>query len=384
MDMTTRLAILGSTGSIGSQTLDVVRQLPERFSVVALAAGNNLDLLGEQVSEFRPSLISTSSTEHQLHYPDCECLNGDDGLTSVATHPDADMVVVATTGHSAIVPTIKALRAGKQVALANKEVIVCAGEILMAEADAAGIEIRPIDSEHSAIWQCLQSRGTSDDIHRITLTASGGALRDVPLEQLPDVTAEQALAHPNWVMGAKVTIDSATLMNKGLEVIEARWLFRTGFDRIDVAIHPQSLIHSMVTYVDGSTMAQLGIPDMRVPIQYALTAPERVAAPDRLLDPVQMGTLEFRAPDLQRFPALKLAYQAGRAGLTFPTVLSAVDEIAVDRFLAGEIRFGDITTLVDRTLDAHTPPESTLTLDAIGEADKWAREYANSLISQLR
>jgi 1-deoxy-D-xylulose-5-phosphate reductoisomerase len=380
--MTTRLAILGSTGSIGRQTLDVVRELPERFSVVALAAGSNLDLLDEQIREFGPSLISTAAAEPDFRPPDCECMDGDSGLTAVATHPDADMVVVATTGHSAIVPTIKALRAGKQVALANKEVIVCAGEIIMSEAYAAGIDIRPIDSEHSAIWQCLLARGTADEVSMITLTASGGALRDLPVDELPDVTAEQALAHPNWVMGAKVTIDSATLMNKGLEVIEARWLFNTDFDHISVVIHPQSLIHSMVTFRDGSTIAQLGIPDMRVPIQYALTAPERVAAPERHLDLLSMGTLEFRPPDLQRFPALNLAYQAGRAGLTFPTVLSAVDEIAVERFLAGQIRFGEITELVDRTLQAHTPPDNRVTLEAIYESDAWARSFAVSAIKQ--
>lgn len=381
MAMTTRLAILGSTGSIGQQTLDVVRQLPERFSVVALAAGSNLDLLGDQVQEFRPSLISTISADQSHNFPDCECMNGDSGLSAVATHPDADMVVVATTGHSAIVPTIQALREGKEVALANKEVIVCAGEIIMREAVEAGIAIRPIDSEHSAIWQCLLARGTTDDVAKITLTASGGALRDIPLDQLPDVTVDQALAHPNWVMGAKVTIDSATLMNKGLEVIEARWLFDTEFDNLDVVIHPQSLIHSMVTFTDGSTMAQLGIPDMRVPIQYALTAPERIAAPDRHLDLTAMGTLEFRPPDLERFPALKLANQAGRAGLTYPTVLSAVDEIAVDQFLAGNIRFGDITDLVDRTLQAHIPSGTQVTLEAIQEADRWAREFADQLIA---
>lgn len=382
--MTTRLAILGSTGSIGRQTLDVVRQRPERFSVVALAAGSNLDLLDEQIREFQPSLISTVSAAPSFHPLNCECMDGDNGLTAVASHPDADMVVVATTGHSAIVPTIEALRAGKEVALANKEVIVCAGEIIMREAAAAGIDIRPIDSEHSAIWQCLLARGTTDDVSLITLTASGGALRDLPIDQLSDVTAEQALAHPNWVMGAKVTIDSATLMNKGLEVIEARWLFNTSFDHINVVIHPQSLVHSMVTFSDGSTIAQIGIPDMRVPIQYALTAPERIAAPDRHLDLLSMGTLEFRPPDLQRFPALELAYQAGRAGMTFPTVLSAVDEVAVDQFLAGHIRFGQITELVDRTLQAHTPPDSRVTLEAIQEADAWARSFAMRAIEQGR
>ncbi len=380
--MTTRLAILGSTGSIGSQTLDVVRSLPEYFSVVALAAGSNLDLLDEQVREFKPTTVSTSTPCEPSRFSGCDVVCEDEGLMAVATHPDADIVVVATTGHSAIVPTLKALEAGKEVALANKEVVVCAGELLIPAADAAGIEIRPIDSEHSAIWQCLKSRGTTDDVQAITLTASGGALRDLPIAQLPDVTAEQALAHPNWVMGAKVTIDSATLMNKGLEVIEAHWLFRTDYDRIDVVVHPQSLIHSMVTYCDGSTMAQLGIPDMRVPIQYALSYPERLPAPDRHLNLAEMGTLEFRKPDEQRFPALSLAYQAGRAGSTYPTVLSAVDEVAVDAFLAGQIRFGQITALIHEILDLHHPDSGRLTLEAIHEADDWARSRAAEMIQR--
>lgn len=380
--MTTRLAILGSTGSIGSQTLDVVRSLPEHFSVVALAAGSNLDLLDEQVREFKPATVSTSLPCDPSRYHGCEVVCEDEGLNAVATHPDADMVVVATTGHSAIVPTLNALEAGKDVALANKEVIVCAGELLIPAADAAGIEIRPVDSEHSAIWQCLKSRGTTDDIHAITLTASGGALRDTPIHQLPDVTVDQALAHPNWVMGAKVTIDSATLINKGLEVIEAHWLFRTDYDRIDVVIHPQSLIHSMVTYCDGSTMAQLGIPDMHVPIQYALTHPNRLPAPNRHLNLAEMGTLEFRKPDEKRFPSLPLAYQAGRAGSTYPTVFSAVDEVAVDAFLGGEIKFGQITSLIDEVLNTHQPANGPLTLEAIHEADGWARSRAVSIIRQ--
>jgi 1-deoxy-D-xylulose-5-phosphate reductoisomerase len=380
--MTTRLAILGSTGSIGRQTLDVVRSLPDHFTIAALAAGSNLDLLEEQVREFRPSLVSTSEPCDAGRFAPCEVLCNNEGLLSVALHEDADIVVVATTGHSAIIPTLQALKAGKEVALANKEVVVCAGEILMATADEVGTEIRPIDSEHSAIWQCLKARGSTADIARITLTASGGALRDLPLEQVSRATADKALAHPNWVMGAKVTIDSATLMNKGLEVIEAHWLFRTGYDQIDVVIHPQSLVHSMVTYIDGSTIAQLGVPDMRVPIQYALTHPERVAAPDRYLDLQAMGTLEFEHPDRERYPALDLAYQAGWAGSTYPTVLSAVDEVAVDAFLQNKIHFGAITSLVARALEEHTPGSGDLSLDAVQEADDWARRVASHWINQ--
>jgi 1-deoxy-D-xylulose-5-phosphate reductoisomerase len=382
--MTTRLAILGSTGSIGRQTLDVARLLPDHFSIVALAAGSNLDLLAEQVREFGPELISTAHECDDARFTTCDRVYGDEGLSAVATHPAADIVVIATTGHSAIKPTLDALRAGKEIALANKEVVVCAGEILMQAAEECQLEIRPVDSEHSAIWQCLKARGTTDDVERITLTASGGALRDVPIEQLAGVTVEQALAHPNWAMGPKVTIDSATLMNKGLEVIEAHWLFQTSYDRIDVVIHPQSLIHSMVTYCDGSTVAQLGIPDMRVPIQYALTHPDRVASPDRHLKLAEIGTLEFREPDRTRFPALDLAYQAGRAGSTFPTVLSAVDEIAVDAFLESAITFGDITELVDHVLNQHRPEPGALTLDAIYRADSWARSTARERITKLR
>jgi 1-deoxy-D-xylulose-5-phosphate reductoisomerase len=380
--MTKRLAILGSTGSIGRQTLDIVRERPDDFDVVALAAGANLEVLDEQVREFAPSMVSTSQPCESGRFEPCEVLCDDEGLLAVATHPKADIVVVATTGHSAIVPTLEAIKAGKEIALANKEVIVCAGELLTATADAAGTEIRPIDSEHSAIWQCLKARGETDDISRITLTASGGALRDLPIDELPTVTANQALAHPNWVMGAKVTIDSATLMNKGLEVIEAHWLFRTAFDQIEVVIHPQSIVHSMVTYIDGSTIAQLGIPDMHVPIQYALTYPKRVTSPERHLDLLNMGTLEFMPPDHERYPALKLAYDAGRTGLTYPTVLSAVDEVAVAAFLDGHISFGDISELVERALDQHSPESNVVELEAIQNADAWAREFTNAWISR--
>ncbi|MEX2425761.1 MAG: 1-deoxy-D-xylulose-5-phosphate reductoisomerase [Thermomicrobiaceae bacterium] len=382
--MTTRLAILGSTGSIGRQTLDIVRTLPEHFSVVALAAGSNLDLLDQQVREFSPDMVSTTTPCDPQRYAQCDVLRNDEGLSAVATHPEADIVVIATSGHSAIRPTLEALYAGKEIALANKEVVVCAGEILMQAARECRTEIRPVDSEHSAIWQCLKARGGTDDVERITLTASGGALRDLPLGDLPAVTVDQALNHPNWAMGPKVTIDSATLMNKGLEVIEAHWLFGIEYDRIDVVIHPQSLIHSMVTYSDGSTLAQLGVPDMRVPIQYALTHPNRIASPDRHLKLSELGILEFREPDRHRFPALELAYQAGRSGSTYPTVLSAADDAAVDAFLQNRIKFGDITALVERVVSQHQPETSPLTLDSIQHADEWARGYAKTLIAQLQ
>lgn len=379
--MTTRLAILGSTGSIGRQTLDVVREHRDHFDVVALAAGDNLDVLAAQVKEFQPRLVSTLQPCDEDRFPGCHCVCSEDGLLEVATTGDADIVVVATTGHSAIKPTLAAVRAGKQVALANKEVVVCAGELLMGAAREAGVAIRPVDSEHSAIWQCLLGERGPRRPERITLTASGGALRTLPAVQLPHVTVEQALAHPNWTMGPKVTIDSATLMNKGLEVIEAHWLFDMPYDQLDVVIHPQSIIHSLVTFADGSTLAQLGIPDMRIPIQYALTYPDRLPAPGRHLNLAEMGPLEFSAPDRERYPALDLAYAAGRAGGTYPTVLSASDEVAVEAFLAGDITYGQLIDTVQAVLDIHRPEPGALSLEMIDRADSWARSEADERIT---
>lgn len=378
--MTTALAILGSTGSVGRQTLDVVREHPDRFRVAGLAAGGNLSVLAEQVREFSPTVVSTGEQCDADLFAPCRALFSDDGLLEIATLDEADIVVVATSGHSAIKPTLAALQAGKQVALANKEVVVCAGEILMGASRESGIDIRPVDSEHSAIWQCLAGRHSDRDVARITLTASGGALRHLRIDQLQDVTVEQAMAHPNWAMGAKITIDSASLMNKGLEVIEAHWLFDIPYGALDVVIHPQSIVHSMVTFTDGSTLAQLGVHDMRLPIQYALTYPERVPAPNRHLDLTEMGVLEFSPPDLDRFPALRLARRAGEAGSTYTTVLSAADEVAVQAFLDHRIRFGEITNLVEATLEQHRPSSGPLTLDAIDEADHWARRTAESRI----
>jgi 1-deoxy-D-xylulose-5-phosphate reductoisomerase len=380
--MTIKLAILGSTGSIGRQTLDVVREHPDRFRVVSLAAGNNLELLASQVREFQPKIVSTTEPCDPDKFAPSQAFCSDEGLLEVATADDVDMVVVATSGHSAIKPTLAALRAGKQIALANKEVVVCAGEIVMGTASECGIEIRPVDSEHSAIWQCLASRRAESEVTRITITGSGGALRDLPVDQFPGVTVEQALAHPNWRMGPKVTIDSATLMNKGLEVIEAHWLFDTPYDALDVVIHPQSIVHSMVTYTDGSTLAQLARHDMRIPIQYALTYPERIAAPDRHLNLAELGVLEFHPPDLERYPALTLARTAGEAGSTYPTVLSAADEVAVQAFLDERIQFGEIIALVQSAMDEHRAPTGALTLEAIDDADQWARSATEQKIQK--
>ncbi|MEA2512857.1 MAG: 1-deoxy-D-xylulose-5-phosphate reductoisomerase [Thermomicrobiales bacterium] len=376
------VAVLGSTGSIGRQTLDVVAQLPERFRIVALAAGANHELLAEQVRQFQPDVVARDDTSAgDLGPTTATCLSGSDGLIAAATHPDADIVVVATSGHAAIMPTYRAIEAGKTIALANKETIVCAGELIMPLAARHGVEIRPVDSEHSAIWQALGAP-RRDDVARLILTASGGPFRTTPREQLASVTAEEALAHPTWRMGGKITIDSATLMNKGLELIEAHWLFAVPYDNIDVLVHPESIVHSIVEFVDGSQLAQLSLPDMRLPIQYALTYPEHASGPCRRLDLAEVGALHFERPDLDCFPALTLARRAGEQGMTYPTVLSAADEVAVEAFLAGRIPFLGIAAIVNDVLDAHTP--SALTdVAVVFEADAWARRMAANLVSSI-
>ncbi len=376
--MPIRLAILGSTGSIGRSTLEVVDAHPDKLSVVALAAGRSAALLRAQTERYCPTLVSLDDDGATDWRPDgVERFFGAAGLRAVATHPDADIVVVATSGHASIEPTLAALRAGKIVALANKETIVCAGELVTAVVSKAGDRLRPIDSEHSAIWQCLETARPGAEPERILLTASGGPFRTTPMAQLRAMTAADALKHPTWNMGSKVTIDSATLMNKGLETIEARWLFDMPYDRIDVVVNPQSVVHSYIEYQDGSLIAQLGPADMRLPIQYALSYPERWSNPFRRADLPTVGRLDFATPDLIRFPALRLAREAGEAGNTYPTALSAVDEVVVERFLRGEIGFLDIPALVERALDAHRP-DGPLTLESIQAADQWAREFARS------
>ncbi|MFS8530705.1 1-deoxy-D-xylulose-5-phosphate reductoisomerase [Sphaerobacter thermophilus] len=379
--MRQRLAILGSTGSIGRQTLAVVDHLPDRFEVVALAAGHNAELLQEQVDRYRPRLVSVADGCDPRTIQAPEVLSGAEGLEAVATMPEADIVVVATSGHSAIRPTLEAIRRGKTIALANKEAIVCAGEILVGEARRRGVEIRPVDSEHSAVWQCLSVRHQESEVERVTLTASGGPFRDTPAAELATVTVEQAMAHPTWRMGSKVTVDSATLMNKGLEVIEAHWLFDLPYERIDTVIHPQSIVHALVSFADGSVVAHLAVPDMRLPIQYALTYPERPPAPHLRLDIAALGRLEFSPPDPERFPALELARAAGEAGSTYPTVLSSADEVAVAAFIAGRLGFTGIVDVVRAVLDRHQPAPGPLTLEAIAEADAWARREAETLIA---
>ena len=375
------LAILGSTGSIGRQTLDVVRGLRGRFRVLGLAAGRNRTLLEDQVREFLPALV-WSDGENDYDY-----LRAALGpvtpqwatMEEMSVHPEVDIVLVATTGKAGLFPTLAALRAGKVVALANKEVLVMAGHVITAAARQGGGELRPIDSEHSAIWQCLWGEEPTS-VARLILTASGGAFRDKTLEELRRVTPEEALRHPTWQMGRKVTVDSATLLNKGLEAIEARWLFGVPFGRIEVVMHRQSIVHSLVEFSDGSIKAQLGMPDMRLPIQCALAYPERLPCPSvPRLDLVQVGLLEFALPDLKRFPCLKLALEAGSRGATYPAVLAAADEVAVEQFLAGRTGFMDIASVLDGALGAHRP-SSDESLDAVLEADQWARAWAEDWV----
>ncbi len=367
MDNTVKkIAVLGSTGSIGQQTLQVVRALSHRFQIVGLAAGKNLDLLAKQIKEFKPRFVyyQAQKAQPQLASADYELLP----LEDIACHPEADTVVIATSGKAGLSATLAAVKAGKTVALANKESLVMAGEIITGEAKLNAARILPIDSEHSAIWQCLE--GETQPAAQIILTASGGPFRRYSSAQIEGVTARQALKHPSWQMGEKVTIDSATLMNKGLEIIEAHWLFNMPFDNIRVIIHPQSIIHSMVEFVDGSIKAQLSYPDMRLPIQYALSYPERLPNPELpRLAWDNLKELTFEQPDLDRFPCFRLAVEAGRKGGTNPAVLCAADEVAIELFLSQAIKFTDIARLVEQALEehqtiAHPTLEEILTVDA--------------------
>lgn len=374
-----RLVIVGSTGSIGQQTLDVVRAFPERFRVVGLACGENVKLLREQEAEFRPGSAWCREDVGIGGIGDARLLPPED----MASDLEADIVVVATSGRSGLQATLAAVRAGRTVALANKEVLVAAGEIVMEEARLHGAEILPIDSEHSAIWQCLVGEDVGG-IARLVLTASGGAFRLKGIEELGAVSAEDALRHPTWQMGTKVTVDSATLMNKGMEVIEAHWLFDVPYSRIEVVVHPQSVIHSIVEFVDGSSKAQMSMPDMRLPIQYALTYPERWESPfRRVIDYCELGSLEFEAVDLERFPCLRLAVEAGERGGTYPAVLSAADEVAVELFLGKRIGFMEIPALVERTLEAHVSTSSP-SIDEVLAADSWAREVTSGSVGMAR
>ena len=386
-----QLAILGSTGSIGKQCLSVVESLPGRFGVVALAAGGNLEQLARQIARHKPELVSVGDAKKAdelavllqgkgisplpaIHY-------AREGMLAVGTHSKPDIVVSAAVGVVGLEATYEAVKLGKTVALSNKEVLVAAGELVMAAANKAGRELLPVDSEHNAVHQCLRG-GTHGEVRRLVLTASGGPFRKTPLAELASVTPEQALAHPNWRMGNRITIDSATMMNKGFEVIEARWLFGMRPDQIDVVIHPQSTIHSMVEYVDGSVLAQLGPTDMRMPIQYALTYPERVASNDVALDWSKLKRLDFGKVSTRRFPCVRLAREAMKKGGAFPCALNAADEIAVAAFLERRLPFLGIPEVIERVL-GRMPRVGFAKMDDVLTADSEARRMAREEVERL-
>ncbi|MCL4544673.1 MAG: 1-deoxy-D-xylulose-5-phosphate reductoisomerase [Chloroflexi bacterium] len=378
MDDLLRIAILGSTGSVGRQSLEVARAHPDKVKVIGLAARTNATLLEDQIAEFHPAAACLSSqSEWSSSVEGVEMFHGARGLVELATLHAVDLVVAATSGSEGFQPLIAAIRAGKKIALANKEALVMAGQLVVHEAKAAGCLLRPVDSEHSAIWQCLQGE-RRQNVEGVTLTASGGPFRTWAAEELAVVTPSQALKHPVWSMGSKITIDSATLMNKGLEVIEAHWLFDLPFSRIRVAIHPQSVIHSLVHFADGSLKAQLGTPDMRLPISYALSWPDRWHTEQPVVDLLQIQPLTFFEPDFERFPLLRLAMTAGELGHTYPTALCAADEVAVNAFLRGEISWTRMHAVIEQTLDQHTQVADP-SLEEILAADAEARNVAQSL-----
>ena len=371
------VVLLGSTGSIGTSTCKVTKDLPDDIRLIGLAAGRNTKLLREQVEQFSPSAISINCPDVAKELANefngkPEVFYGEEGLLKLATLPEADIVLIAIVGTAGLQPALAAIRAGKDIAVASKEILVMAGEIVMAEARKHGVKVLAVDSEHSAIFQCLEGK-PPESVRQIWLTASGGPFRERPADEFADITVEQALKHPSWEMGRKITIDSATLFNKGLEMIEARWLFDIAMPRVRVVVHPQSVIHSMVEFVDGSMLAQLSTPDMCLPIQYALTYPARTASDRVQTSLAEIGRLDFEEPDNDRFPALNLARRAGEVGGTLPAVLNAANEIAVEAFCAGEISFTEITTTVARAMDAH----ELVAQPSLGEilvADAWARE----------
>lgn len=386
--MIKNISVLGSTGSIGVNTLNVVRQFPDRFNVRALGAGRNIELLKEQALEFRPKIVSVADQQlrkallPQLEPEGIQVLCGQEGLAEVATYSDVQIVLSALVGAQGFLPTLKAISAGKDIALANKETLVVAGPIIADEVARTGVRLLPVDSEHSAIWQCLQGAG-KETVRKLVLTASGGPFLQRDRSSFDSITISQALDHPNWRMGKKITIDSATLMNKGLEMIEAHYLFDEPIEKLDVIIHPQSIIHSMVEFVDGSVIAQLGISDMRMPIQLALTHPERWENDLPSINLTEIGRLEFFEPDLHKFPCLKLAQEALKTGGSMTAVLNAANEIAVESFLDDRIPFTSIPHVVEGTMEQHHP-KSHPTLDDVLKADEWARDCAQKIVSSIQ
>src|SRR6267142_2043678 len=375
------VVLLGSTGSIGTSTLRVAEDLPDRIRLIGLAAGGNAELLAKQTLKHRPEAISISDPAkaqalETMMGTSTRVYSGEPGLMKLATLPAADIVLIAIVGTAGLQPALAAIRAGKDIAVASKEILVMAGEIIMREAREHGVRVLAVDSEHSAIFQCLDGK-PSDSVRKLWLTASGGPFRATPKAEFPQITVERALKHPSWVMGRKITIDSATLFNKGLEMIEARWLFDVEMQRVAVVVHPQSVVHSMVEFVDGSMLAQLSTPDMCLPIQYALTYPDRTRSERVQTNLARLGSLTFEEPDVERFPALDLARRAGEVGGTLPAVLNAANEVAVEAFVNRQIPFPQISENVRRTMDRHKiVPHPTL--DQILEADAWARHEASS------
>ena len=382
-----KIAILGSTGSIGVNALDVVSKNPQQLEVVALAAGRNLEVLKGQIERFRPKTVSVLDKEHAGRLKAMfgtaslpEILWGEEGARSVASAPGADMVLSAIVGAAGLVPTLEAIEAGKDIALANKETLVTAGPLVVERARSRGVRIIPVDSEHSAVFQCIEGN-SEKSVGRVILTASGGPFLRASRTELETVRISDALNHPNWKMGRKITIDSATMMNKGLEVIEARWLFGVDYERIDVVIHPQSIVHSLVEFIDGSVLAQMGLPDMRGPISYALFHPERMPGGFPPFDLSKVGRLEFQPPDLERFPCLRLGYEAGRAAGTMPAVMNAANEIAVNAFLEEKIPFQSIARVIEEVMSRHAPADVS-SLEAVLEADAQARRQAEEILKK--
>lgn len=378
-----RVVILGSTGSIGKNALDVISRYKDRFSVAGLVAGKNIDLLEEQINTFGPGVVAVADEQSAMELRrrvggKTEVLAGDDGIRDVAVLKESDFVLSAMAGFSGLIPTMHAVKAGKVIGLANKETLVTAGDIVMREAEKYSAKILPVDSEHSAIFQCVNGRDKKF-LKRVILTASGGPFVGKKTDELKDVNPDDALRHPNWKMGRKVTIDSATLMNKGLEVIEAAWLFGLAADTIDVLIHPQSIVHSMVEFNDGSILAQMSVPDMRGPIGYALSYPERL---DYIVSPLELDMIEkltFYKPDTESFPCLRYAYDALSEGGTMPAVLNAANEVTVNAFLGKRISFNDIPVIINKTMNSHCTKQTT-GLDVVIEADRWARKKAEGYI----
>jgi 1-deoxy-D-xylulose-5-phosphate reductoisomerase len=382
-----KISILGSTGSIGCSALNVIEKNPELFQVVALTAGENIKLLKKQIEKFQPGMVAVGSKDNALKLGKAltakskvKIFYGKDGLNEIASFP-SDMVISAIAGSAGLAPTLAAIESGNDIALANKETMVMAGEIVTKRARKKGVKIIPVDSEHSAIFQCLEG-SRRENLLRLILTASGGPFLNFTKDQLKKVNLDQTLHHPNWKMGKKITIDSASMMNKGLEVIEARWLFNVDISAIDVVIHPQSIVHSMVEFIDGAILAQMGVPDMKIPIAYALTYPERIINNLPPLNLVKTGNLEFYKPDIRKFPCLDIAYGAGICGGTAPVVLNAADEVAVSAFMKKKIRFIDLPKIIEKVLARHNVMNNP-SLDDILQADSWARKETEKMIERM-